>query len=160
MKITNKTVLESIKSFTSTLVGVAAAIGIVSTQIDSWVEKVQHDLYAGVTKPMYTYVEYDLIKQLEKLSKDPEDLKTSDINKFAYFCDKDSYFVDEYLPQSNNSRLLSIACDRVLDLYDKNYSEAVAARRKKQQVASTNEEYFYDDNTRIESLIKPSTSHN
>lgn len=109
------------KSFLSSIGAVLVTLGAISTQIDTWVESVSKDIYRNVTAPSYIVIEYDLLKQLEKLSTSPEDVKDMDVQKFSTICDKDVYFTLEYIPNSKNSRGLRIACEKVLELNDQRY---------------------------------------
>ena len=81
------------------------------------------DLESEQKKAVYVIVQYDLLKQLEKLISDPTDIKTTDIDKFLYFCEKDSYFSSVFIPGSNNPRGLQIACLKVQEEYDKRYNQ-------------------------------------
>ncbi len=72
--------------------------------------------------PAYITVQFDLLKQLEKLISDPSDVKFTDVEKFLYYCEKDTYFVNKFIPQSDRSRALQIACEKVKEEYDSRYS--------------------------------------
>jgi hypothetical protein len=83
-------------------------------------------LYKLYTYDSYRYVEFDLMKQYEKLANDPSDMKESDILKFDFFCN--SYFGSEYkndLPADRQRKidaLCGIVGDRFLSSLDRDIS--------------------------------------
>lgn len=63
------------------------------------------------TADFYRYVGFDLNKQFEKLRKDPNDIKVSDLVKFNYYCD--TYYGKEFDKDSSQTE----ACKTIKDLY-------------------------------------------
>lgn len=110
------------KAFLNSMAGVLLMIAAASTQIEDTVDDISARIYSKVTTPVYIYIEYDLLKQLEKLANDPTDIKDMDVQKFAEYCDKDEYFKNVWIPNSDNSRGLTIACDKLTALFDDRYS--------------------------------------
>lgn len=114
-----------IKTIVSIILTLVATFGWVSTKTDEFATSVSNKIYANVTIDTYAVVKYDLMKQLEKLDHDPEDIKQNDIYKFAYFCE--GYFKEYYIPTQSNARALNIGCDKVLELYDKSYTKTFSS---------------------------------
>ena len=73
--------------------------------------------YHIFTYPAYKNLEFDLMKILEKLEFDQDDMKKTDILKFGYFCG--GYFGHEYAESSENKRKIHIACEKIDGLYQK-----------------------------------------
>lgn len=117
------------KSLISAAAGILIALAAASTQIEKWVDEISERIYANNSKPAYVTVEFDLLKQLEKLTNDPSDVKFSDIQKFLYFCEKDVYFRDNYIPLSSSSKALEIACVKVVEEYEARYNSAYGGKK-------------------------------
>lgn len=115
-----------LKSLVKLVVGVAIVSSVTAYVSRDYVEEIKSDLVKeiseSINKPAYVIVEYDLLKQLEKLVKDPDDIKFTDVRKFVEFCDKDPYFRNVYLPKSKESRALEIACDKISEKFDEAYT--------------------------------------
>lgn len=121
--------ITDLKGWVSGVLSVLVTLGAVYSQLDVlaqeasevFVDKVSKTMYAEVTVPAYVIVENDLIKQLEKLATDPDNVKDTDIQKFKYFCNDDPYFTGTWAESSEQSRGIRIACEKVLEAYDKRY---------------------------------------
>ena len=94
---------------------------VIEDKVDQSVEVLVDDLIEEfkikVMEPFYDYASHDLLKQLEKIAKDPNDLKAEDLNKFSDLC-QDEYFSEIYVPEQQRVRALIVACNKVLELYD------------------------------------------
>lgn len=88
------------------------------TQIDNIIDKAVDRAYADFTEPTHTLVKHGLLKQLEKLIKDPEDIKRQDVEMYTAFCD--GYFGKVYIPSQDSltARGLRIACAKIVELYN------------------------------------------
>ena len=94
---------------------------------DKFVDNISAQIYKNVTRPTYRYIEFDLMKQLEKIKKLEEakkrgeikkysgDLKVSDIQKFAYYCS--GYFGTTYKNESENKIKIEKACNVINKMY-------------------------------------------
>ena len=107
-----------IKAVVTTFMVLLSALAAASTQVDRVIDEVSSGIYANVTNDTYKIVQYDLLKQLEKMAVDPTDIKRQDIVKFTDFCG--GYFGREYIPSQSNliSRDLERACGMVMSRYD------------------------------------------
>jgi hypothetical protein len=111
----------NIQQLIDTKVAVTAVASILSTVIVMFSsmfalsDQLTDKLYAKVTEPAHTIVRYDLLKQLEKLNKDPDDIKHQDVLKFNEFCG--SYFGTTYAPKQQDGVALGAACDKIQILY-------------------------------------------
>lgn len=130
-----------VKSLIGGVVGVIMTLSVgytyIETQLETWSEKftdkfyqsfterVKQDdeVYEHFTKLSYDITKFGLMKQLEKLSNDPEDIKDMDLLFYAGVCDKNIYFNIEYIPNSEYSRGLRIACSKILELNDQRYGK-------------------------------------
>ena len=109
-----------IASFASFIAAIFASFGFYTAKIQDITQPLIDYVYEETTLPAYKIVESDLLKQLEKLKKDPDDIKTQDLRKFAYFCDNDKFI--EFVDKQDDSRSLMIACDKVIELYSETYT--------------------------------------
>lgn len=128
-----------LKSFVGTVVGTLLALGSFYTYVDTQVESISDritdkiyedfsfrlqkdpDLFELYTDLSYKSFEAGLLKQLEKLSKDPDDVKDMDVLFYSRVCEKDDYFNLQYMPSSENSVGLRIACKQIMELNEERY---------------------------------------
>lgn len=107
-----------VKAVVTTLAVLFAAFTAIYSQIDRVVDAVVERTYAYVTEPAHVVVKHGLLKQLEKLQKDPDDIKRQDIEMYTEFCD--GYFGKVYVPSQHPlaARDLRIACAKIVELYN------------------------------------------
>jgi hypothetical protein len=110
--------LTDIKTAVTALMVVVTTLSAAYSQVDRVTDSMVQKAYAELTSPAYKIVEYDLLKQLEKLQNYPGDIKRQDIIKFTDFCD--GYFGQVYvtLRPTLIERDLKIACSRIIQLYN------------------------------------------
>lgn len=109
--------LFDLKSIVNTLSVLILAFGAAYSQIDRVVDSAVERFYMEVNEPFFKYAKHDLLKQLEKLQKDPEDIKRQDILKFTSLCDDSKFRQYINLQNSLVRRDLNIACEQVTELY-------------------------------------------
>ena len=80
---------------------------------------IMDNVYKVDTYDFYRYVEFDLSKQAEKLIKDPNDVRDSDVRKFKYYCN--SYFGNEYKVELEADRQATIT--KVCKVISEKYKE-------------------------------------
>lgn len=132
--------LVDLKSLVGTVVGIlitlATCYTYIDNQVEQWSEKFTDKMYEDLSTKLrqdsvvyeyftglsYEMFEYGLLKQLEKVGNDPDDIKDMDLLLYSSVCDKNIYFNLQYIPESNNSRGLRIACEEILELSDKRYN--------------------------------------
>lgn len=119
-----------------TLAVTAAGVGYFSRDyVDTFKQELKKEIVVEIKSylddsedarrlPAYVTLQYDLLKQLDKLTQDPDDVKFTDIEKFLYFCEKDTYFINVFIPQSDRSRALELSCIRIKEEYDRKYNFA------------------------------------
>lgn len=130
-----------LKSIVSAVVGIVMTLGAsftyIDSQIDEWSSNLTDRMYSQLSVKlredikMYEYfsglsyeiTKYGLMKQLEKIANDPADIKDMDLLFYASVCDKDLYFNLEYMPKSEYSRGLRIACQKILEINDERYGK-------------------------------------
>lgn len=86
-------------------------------QINTSVDTLRTDLVNQARLPAYEIIYNQLEKQVEKLAKDPEDIKQTDL-KFAYNqCNGDfrAVYVKSLVP--SESAKIDNACDKIEDMY-------------------------------------------
>lgn len=107
-----------VKALVTSFTVVIALISGAYTQLDKLTEKAISAAYANFTDPTYVIVKFDLLKQLEKLQTDPEDIKRQDVLKFTVFCD--GYFLTDFVPRQSaiDRRNIEVACDKIINLYN------------------------------------------
>ena len=76
-------------------------------------------VYAVDTYDFYRYVEFDLMKQGEKLAKDPADMKQTDLLKFQYYCN--SYFGEKFKLELEADRQIVIT--KLCKIVDSEYNK-------------------------------------
>lgn len=111
--------LTDIKTAVTALMVVITTLSAAYTQVDRVTDSMVQKAYSELTAPAYKIVEYDLLKQLEKLQNDPVDIKRQDIIKFTDFCD--GYFGTVYITMRPTliERDLKIACSKIIQIYSK-----------------------------------------
>jgi ABC-type lipoprotein release transport system permease subunit len=73
-------------------------------------------VYEEASLPAYRIVEFNLRKQLEKLEKDPEDVRYSDLLQFSYFCQQ-PYVIDTYIQRLSLDGLkMKHACKKIIEI--------------------------------------------
>ena len=79
--------------------------------------------YSTYTYDTYRMVEFDLNKQREKLINDPDDMKTSDVVKFDYYCN--SYFGKEYSYSlaPERKRRIEATCQIISNIYTEKFTK-------------------------------------
>lgn len=107
--------LLDVKAIITALTIILTTTAAISTQVGTVADIMAEKLLMQYANPAFKMVEFDLMKQMEKLQSDPSDIKFSDIEKFAYFCDTE--FGGVYIPASDNGRALTLACGKITDLY-------------------------------------------
>lgn len=107
-----------IKAVVTTLAVLLATFSTLYTQLDRVVDAAVDRAYAHVTEPSHIVVKHGLLKQLEKIQKDPADIKRQDIEMYTEFCD--GYFGEVYIPSQHplTARDLRIACAKIVELYN------------------------------------------
>lgn len=104
--------------YTVAIIGaVYTATMFISSSLDRGLREVKTDWIDESRRPFYLSVESGLQKQLEKLSKNPNDLKHADIKLYSDLCAED--FGKKYVEQLPATRKLDArkACDMITDLY-------------------------------------------
>lgn len=68
-------------------------------------------------QPTYLMLEYQILKQREKLNTNPDDLKITDIEHLAIQCNDD--FGTRYVPELPHNRRVNVlsVCDEISNLY-------------------------------------------
>lgn len=89
----------------------------VNDQIKSGFDSMSTTFIESARQPFYLSQEYSLKKQLEKLEKDPADLKVTDI-EFLYILCQDE-FGTKYIPSlpANRKSIAQRACTKIGDMY-------------------------------------------
>lgn len=89
----------------------------IKSQIDTSVMAVRNDIILEARQPTYAIIKNQLDKQLEKLQKDPDDVKTTDIKFLLNQCQGD--FAADYIPNlpPNESITVRGACSKLENLY-------------------------------------------
>lgn len=101
----------------SILIAIGGATYQLSNTIQDGFSTMKSELVYEAREPYYLSQEYSLKKQLEKLEKDPNDLKTSDVELMFIQC-ADEFGVT-YIPSlpANRRSNAERTCDRMSELY-------------------------------------------
>lgn len=101
----------------SILVVLLSGIFYISHEVQTGFNGVKEEIVYEARKPFYLAEEYALRKQLEKISKDPADLKTSDIELSYILCADE--FGTKYIKSLPANRKINAekTCLKMADLY-------------------------------------------
>lgn len=112
-----KLIEKNIPSFLTIPLCIAAATWYVGDMVQTGINDMKINLITEARQPFYLTTEYALAKQLEKLEKDPADLKTTDIELYSILCHED--FGAEYVPTLPANRRLDAeeTCKQLTDMY-------------------------------------------
>lgn len=88
-----------------------------NAEIREGFRSLQTEFVYSARQPFYLDKEYALRKQLEKIAKDPEDLKTTDIELMYLLCADE--FGEKYIPSLPANRKVNAenACKKLGELY-------------------------------------------
>lgn len=116
----SKILLNAISKFidTRSLGSAFVVLAVLAMSFQSYAPKLLDDILFAVNEPFYFSLASDLRKQVEKMAKNPEDLKRADNEKYARFCSPGDVFIEKYVPGRPDARYLKTACVIVLDAGD------------------------------------------
>jgi len=101
----------------SILISIAASTFYLGQVVTDGFYAMKADIITEARQPFYLATEYSLKKQLEKLDRDPDDLKTTDIELLSIQCNSD--FGLSYVPILPPNRKISAqnTCSKLTSLY-------------------------------------------